>query len=120
MPIVNFVRVLRCKKMKFGIAIDTCGRKWRGFFANTTVEQIRQTADLGGVGLCWNCRSRVYEGWECLTVKDRDLCIRCFQLPEADKIFMVEAMNPEDFVKLQQRFFKQKDFKLPQNGVNND
>lgn len=103
--VVEFVRVLRRKGMKFGHAVDKAGKRWRGFFSNRTAEQIRQTAHLGSVGLCRCCGTRVYEGWECEN-DHKDLCLGCIRLPAAEKIFMVDDVSNDEWESIVKEFYR--------------
>jgi hypothetical protein len=77
---IQFVRVLRCKGMKYGLAVDAEGNRWRGFFTKHSAEIVRQNGNLGPVGLCAVCGARVYNGWECKSLK-QDACADCVTMP---------------------------------------
>jgi hypothetical protein len=81
--------------MKFGLAVDERGCIWRGFFAKTTREDIYHSASLGDVGICMNCRDRVFAGWHCESTKD-DICAACVRTPDRDKIFLIKVEKTEE------------------------
>lgn len=91
---VTFIRLLRMKGMKFGLAVDVAGKVWRGFYANRSEADVYHSAFLGSVGLCLMCRSRVYEGWECLN-DQRDVCTGCVVLPPMEKTFIMDVATEE-------------------------
>jgi len=84
---IPFDRVLRCESMKRGWAVDKSGKRWRGFVALGTDNEIRLTGRMNGIGLCWNCRGRVYEGWECIDIR-RDLCDWCVIMPPESRVLI--------------------------------
>lgn len=106
---VTFVRILRTKEMKFGVAVDKAGKRWRGFYSNRTEDEVIRTADLGAVGLCMLCRDRVYQGWTCLN-DGRDICAGCIKLPHKDKIFVVKPLTDEEWESSQKDFFRNEHF----------
>lgn len=96
-PNVSFVRLVRTKEMKFGVALDVAGKRWRGFFAQKTAEEIYHSATLGPVGLCFVCGDRVYEGWECVNFR-QDACRHCVQMPPQDRIIVLESPSDEEWM----------------------
>jgi hypothetical protein len=109
MGMVIFVRRLRTTNMRYGIAVDKAGKRWRGFYSNKTPDEVRATASLGSVGLCLSCGNRVYEGWECL--KDRrDVCVNCVVDPPEAKNFVIEQASEEEWATLQKEFYRNAHF----------
>jgi hypothetical protein len=106
---ITFTRLLRMECMRYGVAVDKAGKRWRGFYATRTATEVLYSGDLGDIGLCRVCRSRVYQGWTCLN-DARDLCESCVQPPPENKLFVVENLSNDDWERLMKEFFRHADF----------
>ena len=71
-----FVKAMRTTEMRFGVAIDKRGNRWRGFHSRRSYEDVLHTGVLGDVGICMLCADRVYDGWHC-EKSGSDLCKNC-------------------------------------------
>ena len=106
---LQFVRVLKTSGMKFGLAVDANGKRWRGFNANRSEVDVMRSAALGAVGLCHFCGGRVFEGWEQFG-KKRDCCASCALLPSENKVFTADGMPTTEWEALKKEFFRNENF----------
>ncbi len=106
---IRFVRQLRLPHWKRGFAVDTSGKRWRGFYANRTPAEVHFSAILGGVGICVYCGSRVYQGWECMDSR-MDVCDDCVLLPDPDHVYVVQPRKKKEWRKLRKEFLNNANF----------
>lgn len=107
---ITFVRVVRAKNQKRGLAIDKAGKFWTGFCAHTTFEEIRLSGSLKGAGLCFVCQDIFIEGWGCISSEkeERDLCDNCIVFPKL--ITLVDFDSDDEKWKQLVKEFKKPNF----------
>jgi hypothetical protein len=100
---VKFIRLIREISQKRGLAIDSSGKLWRGFFAKSKPWEIR-LGNTSGAGFCFCCNMFIFEGWESCGEKEgvnRDLCDSCVSLP---RIIIVDPKSEDEWKQLLKEF----------------